>query len=258
MRRRRSRVDLTAPRRPRVDLTAPRPVGALVADALRLYAAHPALFFTLALAVVAPYQLIVLAATGTSPLGQQTAHASTALTLLLLDFVVVVPLVSALHVRAVGAVARGERPRLLDVIWGAVRVLPVVAAAQIVADIGIGIGIVLFIIPGVVLAIRWAVVAQTAAIERTDWMSALRRGAALTRGSYLHVFGVLVITSVFTYGVLSAGEAAAGSHAGAWQVALGIVVDTITRSFTALTTAVLYFELRGRAGQAPRRPPGDA
>ena len=244
-------------RRPRVDLTAPRPVGALVADALRLYAAHPALFFLLALVVVAPYELVVLAATGTSPLGQQTAPASTAITLLLLDFVLVVPLVSALHVRAVAAMARDESPRLRDVLWEGIRVWPVVAAASVVADIGIGIGIILFILPGVVLAIRWAVVAQTAAVERTDWMGALRRGAALTGGSYLHVFGVLVVTSVFTYGVLSAGEAAAGSHAGAGQVVLGIAVDTVTRSFTALISAVLYFELRGRAGEAARPGPTD-
>lgn len=236
-------------RRTRVDLTAPRPVGALVADALRLFAAHPSVFLLLALMVVAPYQLIVLAATGTSPLGQQTARPSTAITLLLLEFVLVVPLVTALYVRTVAAVASGERPALREVAWQGLRVLPVVAAAQIVADLGIGVGLVLFVIPGVVLAIRWAVVAQVAAMERTDWIGALRRGAVLTRGNYLHVFGVIVITSIVTYGVTRGGEAVAGSHAGVWQVLLGIAVDTITRSFTALTTAVLYFELRGRAGE---------
>lgn len=241
-------------KRPRADLTAPRPVGALVIDTLRLYATFPALFFGLALVVVAPYQLIVLAATGTSPLGQPGARASTAVVVLLIDYALVVPLISALHAHAVAALARGERPALRDVASEGLRVLPVVAAAQIVADIGIGVGVVLFIIPGVILAIRWAVVAQTAAVDRTDWMGALRRGAALTRGSYIHVFGVLVVTSVVSYGLTTAGAAAAGRHAGAGQVALGIAVDTITRSFTALTTAVLYFELRGRAGQALPSP----
>lgn len=243
-------------RQTRVDLTAPRPVGALVADALRLLVAHPLLFLPLALVVVAPYQLIVLAATGTSPLGQQTARPSTAITLLLLDFVLVVPLIAALYVRAVSAIAASGSPALRDVAWHAVRVLPVVIAAQIVADLGIGVGLVLFVLPGVLLAIRWAVVAQVAATERTDWIGALRRGAALTRGNYLHVFGVLLITSVVTLGLTRAGVAAAGSHASAWQVVLGIVVDTLTRSFTALTTAVLYFELRGRAGESLTFGPG--
>lgn len=233
-----------------IELDTPRPLGAIVRDALRLYAAHPSLFLVLALIVVAPYQLIVLAVTGTSPLGQTSAGASTSLILILLDFVLVVPFVSALHVRAVAAVGRGERPALPAVALEGVRALPVVAAAQIVADLGIAVGLVLFVLPGIVLAIRWAVVAQVAAVEGTDWIGALRRGASLTSRNYLHVFGVLVVTSLFTYGVTVAGEATAGRHASAGQVVLGIAVDTVTRSFTALTTAVLYFELRGRQSYA--------
>jgi hypothetical protein len=226
-------------------------VGALVRDSLRLFAADPALYLTLALIVVGTYQLIVLAATGTSPLGQQTARPATAITLLLVEYALVVPLVAALYVRAVATVATGARPALRDVVVQGVRVLPVVAAAQIVADIGIGIGLVAFVLPGIVVAVRLAVVAQVAAVERTDWMGALRRGAQLTRGSALHVFGVLLITGAVAFGLTRAAEAAAGSHASAAQVVLGIAVDTITRSFTALTTALLYFELRGRAGELP-------
>ncbi len=221
----------------------------LVADALRLFAAYPALFLALSLVVVAPYQLIVLAVTGASPLGQSSARASTAITLLLLDFALVVPFVSALHVRAVAAIARGEQPRALTVLREGVRVLPVVAAAQIIADIAIVLGLFAFVIPGIVLAIRLAVVAQVAATEGTDWMGAIRRGAELSLGSAFHVLGVLLVTSFITYGLVAAGAAAAGSHAGAGQVVLGIAIDTVTRAFTALTTAVLYFELRGRRGE---------
>jgi ABC-type transport system involved in multi-copper enzyme maturation permease subunit len=221
----------------------------LVSDALRLFGVHPLLFLALSFVVVAPYQLIVLAVTGAAPLGQSSTRASTAITLLLLDFALVVPFVSALHVRAVAAIARGEPPRLATIAREGVRVLPVVAAAQIVADIAIVLGLFAFVIPGVVLAIRLAVVAQVAAVEGTDWMGAIRRGAELTLGSAWHVLGVLLITSVVTYGLTVAGEAAAGSHAGAGQVVLGIAIDTVTRAFTALTTAVLYYELRGRRGE---------
>jgi hypothetical protein len=222
-------------------------VGAIVGTALRLYAAYPALFVVLAVAVVAPYELIVLAVTRTAPLGAQGTATSTVLTLTLIDFALIGPLVSAFYVRAVMVVAEGGRPVLREVVWTGLQVLPVVVAASIVAGLGIGLGLIFLIIAGVILAIRWAVVAQAAAIERTDWMGALRRSAALVRGHYLHVLGVLLISGIVTYGLLRVGEVVVGSGRGAGEVVIGIVVATLARSFTALTTAVLYFELRARS-----------
>lgn len=236
-----------------IDLTARRSVWGVITTAAALYRRYPVLYLLLALAVVAPYELIVLAATGTSPLDTRNDSASTTVLLLLIEFGVVVPWISALHVRAVANIGRGQRPGLQAVALQGVRVLPVVTAAQLVADVGILIGLVAFVVPGILLALRWAVVAQVAAIEGTDWMGALRRGASLTRGSLGHVFGVLFLTSLFTYLVVVAAVAVGGHHHGAGVVVLGIAVDTITRSFTALTTAVLYYGLVGR-GEAAARP----
>ncbi|HZU40928.1 MAG TPA: hypothetical protein VE992_07735 [Solirubrobacteraceae bacterium] len=233
--------------RPAIDLTSPRSAWDVLATALALYARYPGTFLLLALVVVAPYELIVLAATGAAPFDQQYTSASTSLILTLIGYAVLGPLVSALHVHAAGAVAEGRRPELGSVLWTGVRVLPVVTAAEIVAGIGVFAGLLLFVLPGLVLAARWGVVAQAAAFERTDWLGALRRSAELTRTHYLHVLAILVLTTAVEYGVLRAGELAAGRHSGAGPVALGIAAVTISRSITALTTAVLYFELRGRA-----------
>jgi hypothetical protein len=218
----------------------------VLATAARLYWRYLWLFLLLALIVVAPYDLIVLAATGTAPLGQQSGSLSTAVTLLLLQFALVIPFVSALDVRAVAEIAAGRSPRPDRVTADGLRVLPVVVAAQIIADLGIGAGLLAFVLPGIILAVRWAVVAQVAAIERTDWMGALRRGLALTRGNFFHVLGVLVVPGVLTYLIVALGVSLTGTHSGPAQVVLGIALDTITRSFSALTTAVLYFELTER------------
>jgi hypothetical protein len=230
----------------RVDLNRPQTLSGLVRTGASLYAAYPGLFLVLSFAVVAPYELIVLAVTGVSPLGRGTATAATVFTLLLLDFALIGPLVSALYVRALLAVARSERPRLTEVASEVVRLLPVVAAAQIVAGLGIGLGLIVFVLPGVLLAVRWAVVAQAAAVEGTDWMGALRRSAELVRGSYGHALWVLVFTGVFNFVVVRLADAAAGPHTRAPQVILGIAIDTLTRSVAALFTAVLYFDLRSR------------
>lgn len=239
-------------RPPVIDLGRPRSVLELVAATLSLYGRYPLLFGLLGLAVVGPYELIVLAVTGAAPLGQQSVSTGTAFTLILLELALIGPFVSALDAHAVAAIGRGERPGLLRVARLGARSLPVVAAAQIIAGLGIGIGLIAFIIPGVILALRWAVVAQAAAIERTDWLGALRRSGELARGNYLHILGLIVLISLVNYGIAGAGSAIAGPSAHAPQVALGIVAETITRSFTALATAVLYFDLLSREGGAAR------
>lgn len=196
--------------------------------------------------MVAPYELIVLAITGSTPLGQQRGSVSTALVLLLIGFVVVGPLIAAFYIHALRDSDQGREPVPREVVARGLRVLPNVAAAQIVATIGIAIGLLLFVIPGVILLLRWAVVAQAAAIANENWVEALKRSAELTRGHYWHVLGLVLITGVIEIVLLDIGFAVAGSRTGVWEVIVGIVVETITRSFTALTLSVLFFDLRAR------------
>jgi hypothetical protein len=229
-----------------IDLRRPKSVGEVLGDALRCYARYPVLFAALALGVVVPYTLILLAVNGSAPLGEQHGGATAVLILLLLDVLIVTPLISALHIHALVAVGEGRQPRLLEVAWLGVRVLPVVAAAEVVAGIATGVGFLLLVVPGVYLLIRLAVVAQAAAIERGDWLSALRRSGELTAGNYLHVFGVLVIVGLVALGLEQSGAAIVGTAASVLQVLVVIVLLTITRSFVALTTAVLYFDLLAR------------
>jgi hypothetical protein len=233
-----------------VDLRRPRSVVEIIGDALACYGRYPLVFGVLALAVVAPYSLLVLAVTGASPFGAQHVSAGTVLTLLLLDVLLMTPLISALLVHALVEIGEGRRPRPLEVARRGVKVLPVVAAAEVVAGIGIALGLLVFVIPGVILAIRWAVVAQSAATENVDWLGALRRSGELTAGNYLHVLGVIFAVSLIEFGIQQAGGALAGTGANAGQFLLGILVVTITRSFAALTTAFLFFDLLARQAGA--------
>jgi hypothetical protein len=235
-----------------IDLHHERTVGEILALTLRIYGRYPLLFAVLALGVIAPYELLKLAATGYGPL--TTAEGNTGWTLLfaLLDFSLVGPLVSALHIHAVVEIGDRQAPRLGSVASRGLRVLPVVAAAQIVAFFLIGIGFVAFVIPGILLWLRFAVVAQTAAIDHEGWLPALRRSRQLTAGSYGHVFGLMVVTVVGGIAIgtgcrpalvgLGAGPIGHGTGVG-WVLA-GIAAHTLVASFTALTLAILYFDLR--------------
>jgi hypothetical protein len=237
---------------PTVDLARIRSVWQILRTTLALYGDYPWLFFVLALAVMAPWDLIRLAITGVGPLSRARHEGFIEWQSLdLLTVALIDPLISALHVHAVVTIGEGQRPRLGSVASSSVRAFPAVAAAALIAGVGIEIGFFAFVIPGVVLWVRWSVVAQSAAIEQEGVGSALRRSWYVTRRCGWHVLGLLVIIFALAYGALIVGHALIRGHgASAWAVPLGIGVNTIIASFTALTTALLYFDLLAREGEA--------
>lgn len=238
-----------------LDLNKPRTVWQIVGATLELYARFPVLFLALAVGVVAPYELIVLAATGYGPLREGSIPAGGELIVFLATVALVGPLVSALHVHAVRQVGDGETPRLGDVAIRGIRVLPVVAATAIMAALGEALGFIAFIVPGFILLLRWAVATQSAALDSGGWQDALRRSRELTRGNYARIIGLGFITGAVALVISSVANQAAHGHASSGSlVALGIVVRTLIQSFTALTFALLYFDLSARAQTTAAAP----
>jgi hypothetical protein len=228
-----------------IDLDQQRSVREILGATVRLYYRYPLLFAILAVAVVAPYDLVVLGITGYGPLRSSHENTGISLLLLLLRSSLITPLISALYVHAIVAIGEGLRPRLRAVALQGLRVLPVVAAAEIMASLGIALGLVAFVIPGIVLSLRWAVVAQAAALEGEGWLDALRSSRRLTATHYEHVFGLLFLTGILAFVVLLGVRAIPlGSTSGAASVTVGIVVETAIASFAAVTLALLYFGLR--------------
>jgi hypothetical protein len=237
-----------------IELNRRRSVGEILRLALGLYRDYPWLFLILAAAVMAPYDLAVLAVTGHGPLGRGHEGFPVSTLLSVLNFSLIGPLISALHVHAVVVIGEGRRPRLGRVALSGLRVLPVVSAAEIVANIGIIAGLVALIVPGILLALQWSVVAQAAAVEDGGWLPALRRSRQLTEGHYWHIIGLFLVTGALSFGVrFGAAAIPVGGSSGAASVTLGIAVDTILASFAALTLAVLYFDLLARAAEPRAR-----
>lgn len=194
-----------------------------------------------------PYEVIVLAATGAGPFAHGSLSFGVSSLLTLVGLALIGPLVSALHVHAVSEALEGREPRLASVARRGLRVLPVVAAAEIVAWLGIALGILAFVVPGIILWLRWYVVAQAAAIEHEGWLPALRRSRQLTASHYRHliVFGIYVtlITSVPT---LLAGFAFGHETTTAVSFLVGVALEVVTWSLSALAAALMYFDLRVR------------
>lgn len=236
--------------------SSPRPAHQLVADTVGLYRRYPLIFPVLAAAVIVPYDAIVLVATGCGVLTRSSLSFGVESLLTLIEWCLIGPLISALHVHAVREAREGRRPRLVAVARQGFRVLPVVVAASIISGLGMAAGFVALVIPGIILWLRWMVVAQSAAIDHDGWMPALSRSAQLTDGRYGHVFVfVIYLTVVTMVPTFLVGLGFEDDTTTAASFLVGLLVQVFALSFGALATALLYFDLRTRSELADARAP---
>lgn len=134
-------------------------------------------------------------------------------------------------------------------------VLPLIGLSLLVG-VGIMIGLILLIVPGLILWTVWAVAAPSLVIERGGVLAAMRRSRQLVSGHGWQVFGVILVVLVLALlaailvGVLASGLGNGGVAVVQWAA------NVIVAPFTALVSAVLYFSLRRLHGEAPP-PTGD-
>jgi hypothetical protein len=236
-----------------IGLDAERSTRQILTAGWALYRRFPWLFLTLAVAVMAPFDLAVLAILGVAPLHGHHQSFPASLALTLLRGSLIGPLISALHIHALVVIGRGERPRLREVAVRGLEVLPVVVAADAVATVAAWVGFLLIVIPGVIATLMLAVSAQAAALERQGWIGALRRSRDLTDDHYLHVFTVLLWPGLLGAAALfGVGELPLRHPTGVASVLVGIAVESLVASYSALTLALLYFDLKSRASARSR------
>jgi hypothetical protein len=131
-------------------------------------------------------------------------------------------------------------------------IVPLVGAG-ILAGIGIGIGMLLLVVPGLFLATIWAVIAPVIVIERAGVIDSLGRSRELVRGNGWPVFGAIVLALIIVF-VGSAVFGAIGegiANGPLVRIVFSAIASTITAPISALVAAVLYFRLRAIEGVAP-------
>ena len=133
-----------------------------------------------------------------------------------------------------------------------------IAVAGILAAIGIFVGLLLLIVPGLVLMTWWVVIVPVIVLENKGALDSFGRSRELVRGHGWNVFGVIVLTLLLLL-VAAIVIAIVLSPLDEWlqELVADIVSGTLIGPFLAIAWTLLYFRLRDAKAQ-PQPPPAAA
>ncbi len=125
------------------------------------------------------------------------------------------------------------------------RVLPLLGAS-ILAGLGITLGLILLVVPGLILLTWWSLITATIVLEDKGVFESFGRSRELVRGNGWSAFGVVILTLLLTSvvsNVISALFIPLPNYARSY---VGTVVGgSVTAPFQALALTVMYFRLSG-------------
>jgi hypothetical protein len=176
----------------------------------------------------------------------RTGHHGAGITLLTLVFAVVgVALLQGALVEVVRGLHEDGNadPSIAEVLQRSAHRCGKLILVSLLVGLGIGVGFLLLIVPGLILAARWALAVPVAMLEDGSATDALRRSREIVQGNKRNVFKILFVVG-FLEGVagIPFGIAAAGAGPFGWWVAMTLG-SVLTAPFAAHALTVTYYAL---------------
>jgi hypothetical protein len=241
-----------------IQLQRPRDITALFGDSLRVFFRHAFVFIALSAAVIVPVHLVVLGI-GLEQFTadyDETPSIAEAAVPTAVGFLVVVPLITAICIHALSAVAQGGRPSAGQSFVAGFEAFTPLFFAILLAAVGIALGLLALIVPGIYLAVRWFFVPQAVVLEGARGTDALARSSAVVQGFWWRTFGLVIVVNLAAAlpgVVLSApfSALASATDRAVWSMVGTICAESVTTPFLALFATLLYYDLRARRAGAP-------
>jgi hypothetical protein len=130
--------------------------------------------------------------------------------------------------------------------------------AGLLAVLGIAVGLVLLIVPGLVLLTWWSVISPVIVLERSGAIESFGRSRELVRGRGWSVFAVVILTVLISFAigiVVSISLVWLPEEASSFFG--GLINGTLTAPFVALAWTLVYFRLK-ELKQEPEPAPAAA
>lgn len=199
------------------------PLTGVLGESWRLYRAHAAHLIGLALCFYLPVAILEAVLGGL--LGAAGALLAGVIS------IVAAFLLQAALVKAVDDVRDGRADLSIgDTVRTAQPFIVPVAGASILAGIGIAIGLVLLVIPGLILATLWAVIVPVIVLERAGIGAAFSRSSGLVRRFLWPALGTLLLVGLLLIGV---------------QVVIGLLLTVLPRGISSFVSTIVSGSLVG-------------
>mgnify|MGYP005819814271 CR=1 FL=1 len=227
-------------------------IGRVLNNTFGVIMRNPLIFLGLSFLIVALPQALIQLATGApmadgdtaammEMLGSPAMIAGSAGGWLL--FVILSILLQATFIVATVKDLNGQQVSLGECLGQAIgKLLPLIGLG-ILMTLGIGLGMILLIIPGVILALMWVVAAPVMMAEDKGIIDSLKRSAELTKGSkrWILLLFVVYIILAMILGLFMLPFAFAGTAAIAIA---GLVINTLSGAIQGTGIAAIYVDLR--------------
>ncbi|HJR56434.1 MAG TPA: hypothetical protein VJ798_07630 [Rhizomicrobium sp.] len=178
--------------------------------------------------------------------------------------VVMAYLLQACLVQGTVSDLNGVKPQFGTMLSSGFRVVGPVVVISILAYLGMVVGVLLLIVPGIILAVMWSVVVPVRVVENTGIGETFARSRALTKGSRWQIFLVALLGCIIAYlivlvmalvlgvSLITPGEDSAMRSipflVGNW------LVSAVIYSIIGAGIASIYYELRTvKEGIAPQQ-----
>jgi hypothetical protein len=134
-----------------------------------------------------------------------------------------------------------DEPSLTAVLGRANDKLLRLAGLSVITGVGVGVGLCLFVVPGLVLLTWWAVAVPVAMTENVTPFEALGRSRAIVRGHGWTVLSILLAAGAVSLVVMLPFVLLAGGHGlFAWWIAMTVAGALVTPYLTHALTVVYY------------------
>ena len=165
---------------------------------------------------------------------------------------VVSALTQAFLTRATVAQSEGRKASLGESARaGLIVIIPLIGLA-LLTSVGITLGLVLLIVPGVMLMVAWSVATPVLVEERQGIIESIQRSNDLTRGSRSKIFLLLVVVGILAALATGAVEMMVGldeadplaSFGNPAYLLLSTLVGTVVSLISGTIQSAIYVELR--------------
>lgn len=222
----------------------PMSFGEILDAGFRVVRDHAALLIGIASVVYLPLVLFMVWLEAVSATVGPTALILSGIPLVLF-ILVAQPVIAAAITFAVGEIYLGRTATFgASLRAGAAILLPLIGTA-LLTWIFVAGGLLLFVIPGIYLALAFLLVWQVMVLERTFGMTALRRSRTLMQGNLLRAVGIVVVGALIVGVLGSALQFVFGYVPIVGALGSGLA-QAAGSAYTSTVGVILYFDIRCR------------